>query len=469
MAFTLDNDEEVINVHTTKALGAGKADADYFEGVEANDFRSAIHLLRSRVRGWVNAAERGVGADKTASYNSGALQEAIHSQGSSGDRMLCVLLPSGVINLDATISIPEGVELRGQGAWKSKLDWGAYGGAGLQFVSGGTYDYPPMIRDLAIHAGNVAIDTGSLSGAHIEDVWINAGRAIQVPGTADLIFRGIVFDGGTEGIVMTSATEMNNILIAACHFTGVAYPITVQNVRDCRIVGNAFRGDANHNIHIYSPGSSNTVKDLLISGNTFYTQAALGAAGSAVMKLGGTITGLKVIGNHIEGANSDGILSDAGTLSGIIQGNEFVNIDGHAISVVTDGNLSISANVFDSGIGKAALYKRGAGNVTFRGNDVWSANASGLTSFDGAAVDVDGADLFLSRDNAIKTADPTYGFVVRSGVALADVNLNLVSGPAVDVFHAATKAAPVVALATSSAGLPSGALWNDGGTVKVVT
>jgi hypothetical protein len=73
MAFTLDNDEEVINVHTVKTLPASKADADHFEGVEVNDFRAGIHLLRDRGRKIVNIREFGAtgdGSDQTTALRA---------------------------------------------------------------------------------------------------------------------------------------------------------------------------------------------------------------------------------------------------------------------------------------------------------------------------------------------------------------------------------------------------------------
>jgi hypothetical protein len=49
MAFTLDNAEKVVGLHTAKALPPGKADADYFEGVEVNEIDTAFDVVRAGI------------------------------------------------------------------------------------------------------------------------------------------------------------------------------------------------------------------------------------------------------------------------------------------------------------------------------------------------------------------------------------------------------------------------------------
>jgi hypothetical protein len=105
MAFTLDNDEEVINVHTVKTLPPGKADADHFEGVEVNDFRSAIHILRDHTRGYVTVvydrtgvvpADSAIVAAMTQAFASADPKQNVRVHIPAGK---CLITESALLNL----------------------------------------------------------------------------------------------------------------------------------------------------------------------------------------------------------------------------------------------------------------------------------------------------------------------------------------------------------------------------------
>lgn len=404
----------VLSQATFRATGTGATD------------RSAM----AKMRDVISVKDFGAVGDGSTD-DTAAIQAAINSTGSTADRQHTVEIPEGTYKVTSTLSVPEGVALVGAGAWKSKLEFGSYTGTEILFVNGGTYDYPPILKDFAIHGNGVAINTAATSGAHIENIWFSSATGIQIPGTADLVIRNNFFDYGSVGIDVTATTEANNILISDNHFIGMAYGIQFKNVRDLRIIGNAFRGDTATLMHILSISASNTSKNVLISANTFYM--ATPPSTSVAVKLLGTLTGVQFLNNLIDGSQAEGILSDSGTLTGIvIADNQFKNTTGNTISISsTADQVAIRNNLFLSGINKAALYWRSTGAATFSGNDIWHANGVAGVGLNGAAVDVDNASLFVARNNTISTAVPTYGFLIRSSVTLSDTNFNYVSGPSV--------------------------------------
>lgn len=370
----------------------------------------------------------GAGTDDTT-----AIQAAINSTGATGDRQLTVYFPPGTYRF-TTLTVHEGVELRGAGTWKTKLH-SVSASTAITFSSGGTFDFPPIVSDMAIHqSGAACIDTGSVSGGIIRDCWFSGTTGVQIPGTADIQISRCYFDGTTNGIAFTAPSEANNVEINSNHFTGNAFGITLKNVRDVRIVGNAFRGDNSHSIHILF-SSSGTCTDVLVAANTFYTASGspqVGAAGSLMVKLDSVVDCLAIDGNNFDGCLGEAIFCEAGTATNIsICNNQFKNIGGDVISFTNTGNgVSIRNNNFNSGISdKAVKFNVGTdGNIEIQGNRVRSANTALTASFDGAAFDINQATLAVLSDNVLTSTTMVYGILIRSGVAKAIINNNHVQG-----------------------------------------
>jgi len=367
----------------------------------------------------------GVGTDDTV-----AIQAALDSAGGT-DVQLSVFFPDGTYRTTATLNIPEGVQIFGNGAWKSKIHSVASGVA-AQFVSGGTYDFPPIVSNLAIYsAGTACLDTGGVSGAEIYNNWFSGAGGVLVSGTADIQINNNVFDGTVNGIQFTASTLCNNISIQNNSFTGNAYAITLKNTRDTRICGNDFRGDSSFNIHILSPSSSNTCINVLIENNNFYTAPATGATGATIMKLTGTLNGFVIDGNTFDGAKGNAILADSGSLIGfVISNNNIKNIDDDVFSfTLTNATIAVKDNVFESGIAKKAIvFNTPSGTAEIKDNFVYSANTSLQSALNGAAMDINQATLAVISDNTVTSTNATYGILVRSGVTKLVCNDNHVSG-----------------------------------------
>lgn len=416
-----------------------KSDWMEFQQSQGANMRSAADKLRERVSvkdfGAVGNADpfSGSGTDDHA-----AIQAALYSTGSTGDRQLSVFFPDGTYYSSENIIIPEGVTVHGNGAWRTKVHFAA--GKGFRMASGGTYDFPPELRDIAVYSsGGAGLTIESISGASVHDVWFSGTTGIEIQGTADIAIHDNVFDGTANGIVFTAGSLCNNISIQNNSFTGNAYGITLKNARDVRITGNAFRGDANHNIHILSNNDSNTLIGVVISGNTFYTAPATGAAGSLLMKLNGTLSNVSITGNTMDGCRAQGIYCDQGNVNGVLIADNIIsNTGSDAITFTNTGTqVSIKGNIFRASIGGKALNYNVAGICTFMGNEVYSANVSALAGLDGAAVDVQQATHFVARGNTIINATMTYGFSIRSTVVLENAHDNIISGATVGEYSIA--------------------------------
>jgi hypothetical protein len=208
MAFTLDNDDEVINVHTTKALGAGKADADYFEGVEANDFRSAIHLLRDHTRGWVNVKSHGAKGDGTTD-DTAAIQAAIGAAKTSGKRF--VFIPPGIYRVTS-------ISLRG-------VEGFTFGGSGAG--SDRPNGHVTMLRSIGASAGKPMLDLTGSNSVSLRDLHVwgesaakpSVGVVMSRPppaGTANSgghLFTNVMVSGFfTEAAVVSLSSEVNKYI-----------------------------------------------------------------------------------------------------------------------------------------------------------------------------------------------------------------------------------------------------------------
>jgi Pectate lyase superfamily protein/Right handed beta helix region len=374
----------------------------------------------------------GAGTDDTK-----AIQAAINSMGGGHDQQLSVYFPDGTYKITSTLTLPEGVELFGNGAWKSKIH---YTGAGvaIQWTNGGNYDFPQIVRDIGLYsAGTYCINTGATSGGIVRNVWFGGPGGVAIPGTADLWITDNGFDGTSNGIVFTAASLCNNIEISRNLFTGNAYAITLKNARDVRINGNAFRGDATHNIHILSPSGTNTLIGIVINGNTFYTAAGVGAVGSLMMKLEGSALSDFVISNNtFDGCRAQGIYSASGAPSGFLfNGNVFNNIGLDVISFVGAGTkISIKNNIFNASIGGKAFNYKNAGVAVFSNNEVYSANGNARTNLDSTAVDIQQATTFVARHNTIISSAINYGIVMRSTVVSANAHDNVITGATVSEY-----------------------------------
>ena len=381
-----------------------------------------------------------LGADPTGVTDStAAIQAAINQVSTGGDQLHSVFFPDGTYKF-SSLTVPEGVELKGSGEWKVKLN-GTGLSACIQFGNIGTYNYPQIIRELAIYCpnGTSAIDTGGVSGATINHVWFSGVTGVTIPGTADISIVDNVFDGTLNGVVFTSSTLANDIEISRNIFSGNSYAITIQNVRELRINGNEFRGAANHTIDILWTGTGSTI-GTVIANNTFYTNPSLETISSINIKLAGTLSNLVVSGNTFDGCAGSSIYAASGTLTGILfNGNIWNHVGANAIYFAGVGtNLSAKNNIFQSAIYNAAFYYHNSGTAVFSENEIYSANTASNAGTSGGAVDVDSAALFVAKHNVISSSFPTYGFVIRSGVTLHAATDNVIESVGTGAYSIST-------------------------------
>ena len=472
------------------ALVGGASSTNDYSGI---DFSDAGNVVKARIASYFSGSGSYLQFGTSNNYSTGVTNTAM-SIDPSGN----LAVDTNTLYVDAvnnrvgvgTASPLATVDVRGNAIFKTSnetLEIGTLGGAGAVYLQ--AYGASNAAINMAFYTGTsekMRIDaSGNLGLGVTPSAWSSAFRALHVSAGCNVF--GVTSDADNVGMTANAVFDATD---ARWEYIGTGFATLYQH-------------DAGK--HMWSTAPSGTAGNAI----TFTQALTLDASGN--LGLGTDTPGTALgrvfrINGASSGTNTGLIFSNALTDNGTAYSSNtqfvlgslsaiptvFVTNNAERARIDTSGNLLVGATSSPGILNKQLVINSGASSLA---GVIMQNNATGTGSTDGSGLYISGTTLVLQNFENDELLFNTNGtnqaritntgnFGINNTAPSYKLQVNQTSGADRNIFaaqvtgasngfevkwnHSTTKTHIIITdIPTSSAGLPAGCLYSDGGTIKI--